>query len=374
MIGDTLLLSEIGESIFSFSAGTALGLSLGSPSEWGIHKYMLHALPKLRKLHPYIEGAAIGHNDNHHGAYKAPEHYYRDVTNEHEIIHFSPGDVRFIAEISALVGTSIEATQALISKDYQFGWKNAAFITGVLAGTMTYYGCYEFTHHYMHVIGKERLAINRELGDAIQGGIDNRDGKLRLSKPLLDDICTMIEFNVDQKNSLDEFRTSLLSPPNNDIAHRLTSQIFRNYSAPSLNPHIEMDSPSSSEILTKTYDIVAKIEEDHRYSLALKNRLKYSLNRRIQRTVRTSPIFQKLDNHHYIHHRKWGDNLNVVFPLMDYLRCTKKDSSRATLEENKDYWLCPNSPDNKPFQRKVSKDKPSYSIVQSSSSSATRAR
>ena len=65
------------------------------------------------------------------------------------------------------------------------------------------------------------------------------------------------------------------------------------------------------------------------------------------------------DNHHFLHHFKYNRNLNVVFPLMDFIMGTKTDNSVSTLETNIKYWLCPNSPDLAPFKRKL---KPVYNL------------
>ena len=341
------------ESIGAFCAGAAAGLSLASPAEWAIHKYLLHASPKSRKRIPFIEGASRGHNDNHHGAYKAPEHYYRDITNEHEVIHFAKSDVGIIAGIAVAVGAALERTHAVVAENYQFDETNAAFIAGVLAGTMGYYGCYEFIHHHMHVLGKRRLTTNRILGDTIQGGTQHRDGNLRLSKPLLDDICNAIEKNIDRATSVALFKASLNNTSKSSLSTRLTSQIEENYYSHQPKPSIAVGPDDASQIIATTYERMMESDRDYRATLSTKDLMKYALKRRLQKTLRASPIFRSLDNHHFIHHRKYGKNLNVVFPLMDSLKKTKAESTAAILEEIKDYWLCPNSPDTRLFDRKA---------------------
>ncbi|HSU72281.1 MAG TPA: hypothetical protein VLJ21_00345, partial [Candidatus Binatia bacterium] len=185
------MIEDIGSVIANFAAGVATPLFvLGSPTEWAVHRYLLH--PETRNC--LNRGSARGHNDLHHGAYNGPAHYYRDVTNEHEVIHFSPGDVSVIAAGGAVIGTALDRARAFVDKQ-PFGERNIAFIAGALAGTMAYYVAYEFTHHYMHVIGQRRHAINHELGRFIQG---EPDGNLRFSKPLLDDICNHVERYADQ--------------------------------------------------------------------------------------------------------------------------------------------------------------------------------
>ncbi len=342
------------ETIGNFCVGTAVGLSLASPAEWTIHKYLLHASPKSRKWSKFIEGASRGHNDNHHGAYKAPEHYYRDITNEHEIVHFAKSDVGIIAGIAVAVGAALERTHAFIANNYRFDETNASFIAGVLLGTMGYYGCYEFIHHHMHVLGKRRLTTNRVLGDTIQGGAQHRDGNLRLSKPLLDDICNAIEKNIDCAASVALFRASLNNASESNLSIRLINQIKENSSSHLLKPYIAVEPNDAPQILATTYENMMKSDEDYRAALSTKDRMKYTLEKRLQKTLRASSMFSSLDNHHFIHHRKYGKNLNVVFPLMDYLEKTKVGSTAVILEERKDYWLCPNSPDEKRFKRKDS--------------------
>lgn len=340
------------EVAHSFVGGAAIGLSLGSPTEWNIHKYLLHASSQSRARSAFINGASRGHNDNHHGAYQAPEHYYRDITNEREIIHFSRGDVGIIASSAVFVGSMMNLSHALLYHQTQFSAGDGAFIAGVVAGTLGYYGCYEFTHHYMHVIGERRLSINRVFGDAIQGGKEHRDGNLRFSKPLLDDIGTYVEENVDRAFSRRSLRDTSVA-----LAERLKRQILANISAQnySASPYIEVAPEDSCHVLNATLQTMMEREQAHRAALSFKGKILYSLDRRLQKTLRASPPFQYLDNHHFLHHRHYGKNLNVVFPLMDYLKGTKEESTRSVLEENKSLWLCPNSPDTKLFKRKSRK-------------------
>ena len=375
------------EMIQSFIAGTAVSLSIGSPAEWAVHKYMLHASPRARRRVPFIEGSARGHNDIHHKAYNGPEHYYRDVTNEHEIIHFSPSDVGIIAAASAVVGAAIDRAIALAANAPEFKAENASFVAGAVAGTLAYYGVYEFTHHYMHVIGERRLAINRVLGDTIQGG--QRDGMLRFSKPLLDDICNTVEAHIDyvgehrenrtlkgavaprasklqEQNVLEASETSFpkkrephrffdpyhFSDSDSSLISRLNKQIEDNSQLPmKKRPKLAYKHQEGAAVLERTEIAMAEREQEYRRDLTLSESFRYTISRRIQRTLRVSPLFQRLDNHHFLHHRHYGKNLNVALPLMDYLAGTKADSSFSALEENKSYWLCPNSPDTAKFER-----------------------
>ena len=339
----------------SFFKGFGTSLGLSSPVEWGVHKYLLHAKPESRRKIKFIDEASYSHHDNHHAAYKGPAHYYRDITNEKEVIHFSKTDVGVIAGIAAFVGGVIDAGYSLIAKGgLELEVNDAAFVSGVVGGTMIYYGYYEFIHHYMHVIGKRRLEINRVLGDEIQGGKKMRDGKLRLSKPLLDDICNEVEHKIDTAIRNDKGDADFFFEEN--LVQRLHEQIAYNgedkngLGMPAISPIFDR-----RKILDTTTHVMLERERNYRGNLREKEKIKSWMGRKVQSFLRSSSIFKYLDNHHFFHHFKYGKNLNVVLPLADYALRTKMDSSEAVLEENKKYWLCPNSPDVEAFKVKKPK-------------------
>ena len=180
----------------AFVAGTGIALAASSPVEWAIHKYILHAPPKHRTT-KFIRHAAIAHNDDHHGAFKSPQHYYRDVTNEHVTVHFGKKDVALIAAITGAAGVGMHAAyQTIAEGQVEANPSGLLFVGGMVAGAMLYYGAYEFTHHYMHVIGERRMTINKEFGNRLQDG--NADGNLRFPKPVLDDFCNAVEDSLDK--------------------------------------------------------------------------------------------------------------------------------------------------------------------------------
>ena len=325
----------------SLLAGAALSLGAASPAEWAIHKYMLHA----RKRNWLTRRPAISHNDIHHGGYRAPHHYYRDVTNEDIIIHFSPQYVGLIAGIATAVGAGIATVHNIASSGKQVGIEDVLFAGGVVGGTMAYYGAYEFTHHYMHVIGRRRMAINNELGNALQGG--KADDMLRFSKPLLDDICNAMEKNID--------RGMRSHPQKYDydpaLVKRLDDQIRINADREPfgklVRPHMErMD---AYEALQYTTDIMISLEEKWKSGMTKWGRAKYWLERKVQSVLRNSKMYEYIDNHHFLHHFRYLKNLNVVWPLMDKLAGTKVDSSREMLEKDTNFWLCPNTTDKNKF-------------------------
>ena len=338
------MIEELANAAANFAAGVALPLFvLGSPTEWLVHRYLLH--PEKRNFLNRASG--IGHNDKHHGAYSGPEHYYRDVTNEHEIIHFSKGDVSLIAVGGLAVGTALDRVRSLSEKQ-PFGTNNVAFLAGMLTGTMAYYVAYEFTHHYMHVIGQRRLAINRTLGTLIQ---ESSDGNLRFSKPLLDDICNEVEWRVDRFAGKDV--PDIHYFPKN-LIERLETQLNYNRTheadARAGKPLVLLPKGDEEKALEELTELMINRETQYRAQLTRYQRFKYSIERYVQKQLRGSGTFQYIDNHHFVHHYQYKKNLNVVFPLADKIFGTQVDSSKKCLEENKTYWICLNSPDVKKFE------------------------
>ena len=327
------------ESLVSFAGGVGFGLAAGSPVEWTIHKYLLHA----KKRNFITSKPARAHTDEHHAGYKGPEHYYKDMTNEHVVSHFSAGDVGLIGGIAALTGIGInrayDALTGSVSKGMEI--KDWAFVGGVVAGTLGYYACYESIHALMHHQGERRFTITNMLGDKVQG--ERADGKLRLSKPLLDDICDRIEKDVEiYRNSDWEDLTFSYNP---SLINRLEDQIDGQRE----RAHIYISRGDSEELLNEVTRGIAEMEDEKELEYGSMKKSLISIKKNIGRKLRSLPFFASLDNHHFLHHDKYGKNLNVVLPAMDCVMGTKVDSSRDMLEKNKRLWLCPNSPDIVPF-------------------------
>lgn len=326
----------IEEAVRAFFGGVALSLSVSSPVEWAVHRYLLH--PK--KINFLNEKSERGHARIHHKAYSTKNgaaHYYRDITNEHAVIHFSLGDVGLIHGISAAVGLGIDRAYAYLSEKNDFSVNDGAFIGGVVGGSCIYYLAYEISHHYMHVIGKRRKTINEVLGNSLQS---TPDGQLRFSKPLLDDICSDVEWHVDRNVGKRQATYSFDSA----LIERFEQQAEYNRAQGVINVPV-----SAQETLDKVTNDMVEREENLRASFGIFKKRLYWIDRKIQKQLRSSPVFQYLDNHHFIHHYQWLNNLNVVFPLADCVLGTNVDSSRKFLDDNKLYWLCPNSPDTIPF-------------------------
>jgi len=159
-------------------------------------------------------------------------------------------------------------------------------------------------------------------------------------------VCNQMEFQLDRnyKRKKPEFHFE------DSLIQRLERQIGYNLERQDISqPNMSADSDDALEVLHVTTNSLLERERNYRDSLNTGGKIKNLFGRRIQKNLRVSPLFQYIDNNHFIHHYKYGKNLNVVFPISDIIFGTKEDSTISTLEENRRYWLCPNSPDVQPF-------------------------
>ena len=259
-----------------------IGATSMSYIEWLVHKLMLHDIQDKEgksKLGPISKNSTHSHHDIHHGAYRGNQHYYQDITNEDEVIHFSKKYVAIIESMAGLAGLAVNRVYTQFTMtDHGL---NSGDITGplgfMLAATIGYAG-YEISHHYMHVIGKRRLAINNELGDAIQG---TRDGNLRLSKPVLDQIGNAIEDYVDE--NIQQGHPAKLTVPQ-DLIGTVNEQIEINRQRQDVNL---LDTPLE-EVLVYVAEKMFKREQEIRDSLDKKDAAKYWLDRKVQKLFRGS--------------------------------------------------------------------------------------
>ncbi len=318
--------------VFEGALGLATGLLLVSPVEWALHKYLLHA-PKIRRRW-YNRFASEVHTEGHHVAYLAPQHYYRDASNAHEKLAFPLYSAILILVVAAGIGLGLDRLWSLLpSTDPSFGTGDLAYVLGwVLAGAIGYVG-YEVPHHYMHVLGPRRLEINRKLGDRLQEG---RDGKLRLSKPLLDDICNEVEDRIDARVS---------RPFDEALLDRLGDQLAYNR-----DRGLAVTDRPLPEILQELTEVMTRLEDETRASLSPIGRLAHSMSRRTQWLFRGSNTaagryFTHIDHNHSVHHRLFSANYNVFMTWADRAFGTRTDCSREGLEQDKRTWLCPNSPE-----------------------------
>lgn len=352
-------MTDLAELITLFSGAAAVGLAIGSPVEWLIHRYLLH--PKKNEIVPYVnDNTKRGHTDIHHRGYSAPWNYYQNATNEHVVLHFAKQDVALIHSIAAGVGIGLDRAYAAYVGASGVGPADTAIVLGMLAGAALYYSLYESMHHVMHVNGKRRLGINRVLGDRIQYGagyVSGRprrlisddptskiDEKLRFSKPLLDDICYEVQANIERN-----INTKTTSYSFSDgVVSRLKEQLTLNR-ASKRNPIVAIPEGTERELLENVTTEMIERERESRASLSWYQKPFAWLKRTGERALRWLPPFKYLDNHHFVHHIGMYLNLNVVFPLMDFIMGTKADSSVAQLESIPGYWLCPNSAESEKF-------------------------
>ncbi len=327
----------------SYVAGLSAGLVILSPAEWGVHKYMLHTAKRDRTF--INRASSYAHHDVHHAAFMGPEHYYRDITNEHETIHFGFRDVLLILGIGAGAGFTGHKAYGLTQGDLALNAGDAGAAAGLMTAAAFGYAGYEISHHYMHVIGERRLAINRTLGDLLQ---EHRDGKLRFTKPLLDDICNAVEQHVDETAS------GHIWPVRYDLSleDRFAQQVERNRAM----GNVIIDVPFA-DIMSEVASQMVERERAVRAKLSVSGRVRYWLDRKVQRLFRGSDTwvgryFRHIDNHHFLHHCNYTKNLNVFITWADKVFGTKLDSSRATLDTwQKKHLICPNSPDEEKFER-----------------------
>ncbi len=338
------------DGIVPFATGFVFGMAAISPGEWAVHKHLLHAPARKRNLINYK--TTYSHHDVHHAAYRSPEHYYRDVTNEHEVIHFGK---KYVLLIEAGMGVLGLLTNRVLdhatSVDPEFDRRDGAYMAGFLVAGIVGYVGYELTHHYMHVVGERRLGINRRFGDMVQGGV--RDGRLRYSKPALDALCNAVEAYVDEYIDAPlpdrfEFDGSLVG--------KLRSQTEENRRFPEdARPHLvggDLDG-----ILQEVTRETILHDREMLASLSKRERRRYERSRRRQLHYRGGGsffprFFQRIDNHHMGHHIRPDKNLNVFTTWADRLFGTSLDTSVEELDRNRIYWQCPNSPDRTPFKRR----------------------
>lgn len=137
----------------------------------------------------FVKKSSEAHHDEHHKAFSVPAHYYRDLTNAHCISSFNNKHVASICLGSASVALAVSSGPV-----YLFDLlpsTQGSFVFGFTTAALGYYSIYELVHNRMHDIGQQRLLVGNIIGDKIQGG--RGDGKLRLSKPLLDELCDAYE-------------------------------------------------------------------------------------------------------------------------------------------------------------------------------------
>jgi hypothetical protein len=337
-------------------SGAVGGVLLGSVSapfaEWVIHRDVMHVIPPKRKgRSSFVKKSSEAHHDEHHKAFSVPAHYYRDLTNAHCISTFNNKHVASIGLGSASVALAVSSGPA-----YLFDLlpsTQGSFVLGFTTAALGYYAIYELVHDRMHDIGQQRLLVGNILGDMIQGG--QRDGKLRLSKPLLDELCDAYQPLLKTLPS----SSSASVPTISSIAPKFSSSTIKE-----LGSQLEMNRQKGEAVVAIEPGEEHKILDEVATELLLRPQstkhlpaeptslLRRSALAWTDKMIRGTQWFQFLDRHHFVHHVAFWKNLNVVWPLADRMLNTLQDSSACTLSDPKCFkrsWLCPNPPPSPPF-------------------------
>lgn len=294
--------------------GTIAGFLTGSCAEHPIHRYILH---NPTSSIPFIKTASRSHHEEHHPRYSPQTHYFEDRTNADAVTHFSKGDVGIIMGSAVAIGGVLSQLPSVIQGRMHIGQNECAFTVGFTVGAGIYYTLYETTHHAMHVLGARTAHLYSALGDALQG--NQPDGKLRLSLPLMEDLVIAI-------------RKRQYAP---ELLFRLTQQLEENRNKPSPErPHL----PLAHQELIPALENVAQAYAETRKEESYWGRCKEWM----EMQLRTSPTFQAMQRHHYVHHITDRNNLNVVLPLPDMIAGTKVASTREQLDKKVSLWHLPN--------------------------------
>eukprot|EP00808_Paulinella_micropora_P023247 g8500.t1 len=336
-------------------------------AEWKIHKDIMHLLPPQRKgASLFAKKSSEAHHDEHHKAYSPPAHYYKDESNAHAISTFNNNHIALILTGAATVSGMLCGLHGVLNTGALL-WCDAysGFSCGFVSSTLAYYGMYEFLHALMHDIGRDKIAMGRILGHLIQAGLPDDlsnlstfqaktlecDGKLRLSKPLLDaiykdicDSCTGGKGNGRVENGKRRvFRTWVVEEFKRQVA------INRDVTAATVKLRPGEEEASLEAMASAYFSSGWADQRDNLAGPPSRNIGPFWIF--LEANIRAAPWFIFLDNHHHVHHLRFWKNLNVVFPLADYVMGTLHLSSNSWLNEpgNIKFWLCPNSPDLSPF-------------------------
>eukprot|EP00457_Paulinella_chromatophora_P009969 gb/GEZN01010053.1/.p1 GENE.gb/GEZN01010053.1/~~gb/GEZN01010053.1/.p1 ORF type:complete len:408 (+),score=44.18 gb/GEZN01010053.1/:19-1242(+) len=356
-------------TLSSLALGCGMALFVCPIAEWKIHRDIMHLLPPQRKhASLFAQRSSEAHHDEHHKAYKAPAHYFRDVTNAHAVSTFNNKHVVLIASGAALAsGLLVSSHAALFS--LSLTQSDYVFCMGFVSATLGYYLAYEKLHHWMHDVGTERLRIGGLLGDVIQAGLPlptqplhsintqvgggqlrlskPTDGQLRLSKPTLDALCRAIRVSAERRVA-NNAGADLTDPYGEELLSEMAREVEANRARG--KARIQLRPGQERQCLETVTDLLLK-----EWSLEQQGQKQTKLLSKpmvwLEQLVRTSQWFVMLDNHHYLHHLRFWRNLNVVLPFGDFLFGTLDPADQARLKstENIKLWLCPNSPDTEPF-------------------------
>lgn len=341
------------------AAASAAMIPIGSFLEWFVHKYMMHA-PKGKRIKHFSEEQSRTHQDEHHAAYKAPKHYFQDNYNQDITSEFGWGEIAKLFFGSIGISAAIAAAYNFITPEHAMTFKQAAgLVTGTTAGVMGYYRAYETTHQWMHVLEKELFIVHKSLAHHIQ---EEPDGTFLVPLPFLDSLSNHVinEARAVQKNK------NYVPVTRDDLVDALDHYLTINKQS-----GVTVTTRSAQHIITEMIDEHASYMKE----------TPGARQSGFMNWVRNSRWFSWIHRHHYVHHQPTdvklanlptsqehetqpaeqkrtyaNTNLNVVFPIADYVLGTKKDSSAAALSSEDvrtTLWICPYlPPEGKTFSQK----------------------
>ncbi len=349
------ILSSVKQAAPYAAASYAVMTPLTSFVEWGIHKYLMHQ-PKNKRIPHINERQSKTHQDEHHGAYKAPKHYFQDTWNDNITSEFGWGEIAKIFFGSAGFSAGIAAAYNALVPEHAMNFAQAAgLVTGVTASVMSYYRAYETTHNWMHVLEKELYQVQKSFAHHVQ---DKPDGNALFPLPFMDNLSNYV-INTARKEAKHGSGKRIIPA---DLQAECTHYFEHN-----LSRGVKVTDKSAEFVIDNLVDEFVVYETEARASRGVWAKTKSGFMNWV-RGGKLSP-FRKMHRHHYGHHAKMNKNLNVVIPIADYVLRTKMDTSVKTMcdEKNaKTLWICPYAPED----HKFSDEHPDAQLVPSMINSA----
>jgi len=307
----------------SWKGAAALTLS-SAVVENIIHRFGLHAInPKSEA----VESWRVAHDKNHHVGY-CPKTYYQIPANLHAVLRFTEQYIPVIAKIGAAVGAVVGYLVSMPGLESTI----EGIVGGAVGGTaavLGYYGVYEFTHKYMHVIGERRIRIGNVVAayvadKTVQELNESKESQsLKLDKYALDQMLDYVDDTISGKKV--------------KLKPKIKKHIENVFAEQDVNINL-------NEVLAYTVKDVKEWEVKHLESITPEERKEYHSVRKTYRNLRRIWPFQRWERHHLVHH--FGaprENANVIAKWCDRLMGTLQKSSKKFLMETKKYRMRVNS-------------------------------